>query len=128
LEAAGMHYVLPAKLAWIFTILSVYGGLWMIAMARSFSALPLVVDAEGITLRKGLLSALYVPRDAIAAVSREPLGKGFAPFALLAEPTVWISFRQPLTVELPMGFARQVHGAAVAPDDASGFLSALNES
>jgi len=126
IEAAAMHFLLPVKLAWILTALSVYSAIWMIAVARSFSALPIVVDAQGITLRKGMMASLYIPRDAIESLSRNQQNNGsHARFALLADPTVWIIFNQPLTLQLPMGFTRQVRGAAIAPDDASGFFSAI---
>lgn len=41
------------------------------AVARSFAALPLVVDADRIKLRKGLLASLNIPRTAIASVPRK---------------------------------------------------------
>ena len=126
-EAAAMHFLLPTKLAWILTALSIYGAIWMIAVARSFNALPILVDAQSITLRRGMLASLKVPRASIASVSRQE-HKSFARFAVLAEPTVWIAFHSPLQLELPMGFTRQVRGAAIAPDDLNGFLNALNES
>ena len=128
IEAAIMHWMLPAKLAWIFTALSVYGALWMIAVARSFTALPIVVDAQGVTLRRGMLASLHVPREAIASVARVGDGRDFARFAVLAEPTVWITFHRPIEVELPLGFTREVRGAAVAPDDPAGFFAALTAS
>ena len=122
-----MHFLLPIKLAWILTALSIYGAIWMIAVARSFNTLPILVDAQNITLRRGMLASLNVPRASIASVSREERGN-FSRFAVLAEPTVWIAFHSPLQLELPMGFTRQVPGAAIAPDDLNGFLDALNES
>jgi len=123
-----MHFLLPTKLAWILTALSIYGAVWMIAVARSFSALPIVVDAQAVTLRKGMLASMYVPRDAIASVTRVKAGTECARFGVLADPTVWILFDRPLHVQLPLGFSRQVRGASVAPDDVNGFLQALNES
>ena len=125
-EAAGMHFLLPTKLAWIVTALSVYGAIWMIAVARSFSALPIIVDTQGVTLRRGMMASMYIPREAIASVSSKVAGTGYARFAVLADPTVCIAFDRPLRVELPMGFTREVRGACVGPDDTSGFLKALN--
>lgn len=126
-EAAAMHFLLPTKLASILMALSIYGAIWMIAVARSFRALPILVDSQSVTLRRGMLASLKVPRTSIASVSGEKR-KTFARFAVLAEPTVWIAFDKPLPMELPMGFSRQVRGAAIAPDDLNGFLNALNES
>jgi hypothetical protein len=98
----------------------------MIAVARSFAALPIVVDAQGITLRRGMLGSMYVPREAIASISRKDDGKKYARFAVLADPAVWIGFDRPLTVALPMGFTREVLGASVAADDKAGFLDAIS--
>jgi hypothetical protein len=125
-EAALMHWLLPVKLAWIFTALSIYGAIWMIAVARSFHALPIVVDEQGITLRRGMLASMQIPWDAIASVSRQDPGGKHARFAVLSDPSIWIQFDRPLTVELPMGFTRQVRGAAIAPDDSQGFWKAIS--
>ena len=125
IEAGAVHFLLPVKLAWIFSAVSVYGAVWMVAVARSLSRLPIIVDAQGVTLRKGMLASMYVPRDAIASVSRQQPSEGYARFAVLADATVWITFNCPLTVELPLGFTRKVQGAAVAPDDAAGFFNSI---
>ena len=128
-EAVGMHFLLPVKMAWILTAFSVYGAIWMIAVARSFGALPMVVDGEGVMLRRGMMASLYVPREAIESVSRVR-GTGstgnHARFAVLAEPTVFVEFKRGLQLELPMGFRREVRGAAVAPDDVSGFRGVVS--
>jgi hypothetical protein len=122
-----IHFILPTKLAWILTGLSIYGAVWMIAVARSFNALPIVVESEVITLRRGMLASMYIPRDAIASISRKPdTSIKYARFAVLADPAVYIDFKTPLTVELPMGFTRQVRGASVASDDAPGFFNAIS--
>lgn len=127
-EAGLIHFILPTKLAWIMTALSIYGAVWMIAVARSFNALPILVDSEGISLRRGMLASMYIPRDAIASISNKPDASiKYARFAVLADPTVYINFKTPLEVELPMGFTRQIRGASIAPDDAPGFLNDLNE-
>jgi hypothetical protein len=128
IEAGAVHFILPAKLAWILTALSIYGAIWMIAVARSFTALPIIVDDRGITLRRGMLTSMYVPREAIASVARKEGQGKYARFAVLADPSVYISFHQPLEVELPMGFTRKVRGASIAPDDAAGFFKAISES
>jgi hypothetical protein len=128
IEAGAIHFILPVKLAWIMTALSIYGAVWMIAVARSFTALPIIVEARGITLRRGMLMSMYIPREAIASIARKEGEGKYARFALLADPSVYISFHQPLEVELPMGFTRKVHGASIAPDDAAGFFKAISES
>ena len=75
-----------------------------------------------------MTASMHIPREAIASVSRKDNAVKYARFAVLADPAVWITFNRPLKVELPMGFTREVRGAAVAPDDAAGFLQALSES
>ena len=126
-EAVGLHFLLPIKLAWILTALSIYSAIWLIAVARSFSALPIVVNQQGISLRRGMMASMYVPREAIEGVSRQSAEKGLARFSVLSEPTVFLTFNRPLQVELPMGFTREVRGASIAPDDLHGFLDAINE-
>jgi hypothetical protein len=125
-EALVMYWLLPETLAWIVAVLSLYSAIWMIAIGRSFDALPILVDSGGITLRRGLLANLRVPRTAIRAVfrNRAPEGKSTR-FAVLADPCLVIEFHQPLQVELPLGIRRQTLSASLAPDDAEGFLKAL---
>ena len=52
LEAAAMHFILPRTIAWILTALTLYSALWMIAVARSVSALPIVVGTEISSLQR----------------------------------------------------------------------------
>jgi hypothetical protein len=129
IEAGVVHFILPTKLAWILTALSIYGAIWMIAVARSFNALPIVVDAQGIRLRRGMMASMYVPREAISSVSRTGSESvKYARFAVLADPNVYITFNRPIEVELSMGFTRKASGASIAPDDTAGFLSAISRS
>ena len=69
-RSGGDALFLSVKLAWTLTALSAYSAIWMVAVARSFTALPLLVDAQGIALRRGMMASLYVPRDVIQSVSR----------------------------------------------------------
>lgn len=127
-EAGALHLIVHAKWVWIATALSLYSAVWMIAIARSFDALPITVDSEGVTLRRGILATLRIPKDAITSISNSASGmKKPARFAVLADPTVWIQFERPLTLQLPFGFTRQVEAAAIAPDQPAQFRAALSE-
>jgi hypothetical protein len=42
-------------LAWVLTAVSVYGAIWLIAMARAFHLRPSFIGPDGITIRYGLM-------------------------------------------------------------------------
>lgn len=124
-EAGVLHLILPKPLSWVMLALSLYSALWLIAIGRSFAALPILVDAEGITLRKGLLASIRIPKSAIRSVSRTQTSIKVLKFALFAEPSIFIEFNQPLTAQLPLGLTKTAMAASIAPDNPAAFMSAL---
>ncbi|MEQ8766701.1 MAG: hypothetical protein RL885_22495 [Planctomycetota bacterium] len=129
-EGAGAHFLLmrwSPLVAWISTIGTAYGALWLLADLRASILRPILIDAELVTVRSGLRCMLRVPREKIVAIeSKDPeLGKQSLDLTLLGTPTHWLLFAEPLTAELPYGFTRQVRAIGVQPDDVDRFEAVL---
>lgn len=131
-ETGIVHYLLAkwnVGAAWVLTAFSIYGGIWMIALARSFAMRPIIVDETGILLRKGILWRLFVPASQIERIDVEKPGASerTIDFAVWSEPALFIRTRGPVSAQGPFGMRRAVSVVGVDPDDASGFEAALRE-
>lgn len=72
-EVLPIHLLLShwnAMAAWIITGLSLYGAVWLIGIARSIELRPLIIGADYLHLRYGLLFRLQIPGMMIRRVSR----------------------------------------------------------
>jgi hypothetical protein len=119
LEIVPVHLVLARwshGWAWGLTALSLYGMLWMIAVARSFELRPCYVTEEECVIRCGLLFSVRIPRSAIASVSRERI-EGARAVPRRVEPTWFLRFHEPIEAERILGFATKIDALAIAPDD-----------
>ena len=111
--------------ALILSALSLAALAWTILFIRSLKRRPVLVDAEGVTIRIGSLKSVRVPAASIAGLRtswpREDLKRrGVLNFALINYPNVMLDF-DPL---LPMG-KRRLTGIAHRLDDPVGFAAAV---
>lgn len=130
MEIVPMHLLVRhwnATMAWILTGVSLYGMAWLIGLARSIVLRPVLVTADTVDVRFGLIFRARVPRDHIAAVRR--IGPGEAASATIvprrSEPNVCLELSQPIEAEGPFGIRRAVRLLAIAADDEIGFRRAL---
>ncbi|WP_395612716.1 hypothetical protein [Allosphingosinicella sp.] len=98
---------------------------WTILFARSLKRRPVLVDAEGVTMRIGLLKSVRVPADHIARLrtswSREELKrKGVLNFAMINYPNIMLELDPPL----PDG-KRRLIAVTHQFDDPAGFTAAV---
>lgn len=98
--------------AWIATGLSLYGMIWLIGIARSFSLRPSLFTPEGIWIRYGLLYSLYIPGECLQRTS----GADFPARPKGAAPTIQFAFTHPLEATVALGFKREVTGIGLRPD------------
>jgi hypothetical protein len=110
--------------AWILTGLSLYGALWAVALGRSFALRPTLLTDDALLIRFGLLFSLRLPLQEIRAVSRQPLA-GATPVPRNSTPSIFLSFRHPLTAEKMLGFTTQMPAIGLSPDDTDAFEKAL---
>ncbi len=113
--------------AWIATISSLYGALWLIADWRAMILRPILIDEESLTIRAGLRTTVVVPRESILAIERRDpeLGKESLNLTLMGTPTHWIRLSEPLWAQGLYGFRRRVRAIGVQPDEPEAFESAL---
>jgi len=75
MEAVLVHLVVArwsVAAAWTLTALSIYGAIWLAAIARSFALRPVLVQGDAVSIRRGLLREVRVSRAQIAEVT-EPV-------------------------------------------------------
>jgi len=113
-----------ATAAWILTALSIYGAIWLMAMARAFTLRPMLVSTDGIVVRYGLLFNLRIPAGKIRAVrTQAPTNAIIVPRN--TTPSVYLEFTEPLEAEIVLGVRKRVTSIGLSPDDAAAFEAAL---
>jgi len=131
-EGLAVHFLLrnwSPVAAWIFTIGTGYGALWLIADYRATVLRPILVDDKGVLVRAGLRCTLRVPLAKIAAIGRTKpqFGKESVNLTLLGTPTHWLTLSEPMVAEGPYGFRRRVRAVGVQPDVTEGFDRIFDE-
>ena len=130
IEGAAVHLLLlqwSALAAWIFTIGTAYGALWLVADYRATVLRPILVGDEGITLRAGIRCTLQIPHERIAEVGHgsPAKGKDIVNLTLLGKPTIWLTLSEPMLALGPYGLRRRVRAVGIQPDMAEDFGQAL---
>lgn len=121
-EAVAIHLLLglwsPA-LAWVFSALSLYGALWLLADYRASVLRPLLVNPDEIWLRAGLRWRARVPRHLLAEVARTaPSSQECArSLAFITAPNLWLRFSEPVSLKGPYGLRREVRWVGLIVDD-----------
>ena len=127
MEAALVHVVVmrwSAAAAWALTALSIYGTVWLIAVARSFVLRPVLVQSGQLVARGGIMWSVRIPLATICAVES---GSARCDLKLppASEPNVVLRLAEPVTARGMYGMTRRVSSLALAIDDRSGFERAL---
>jgi hypothetical protein len=110
--------------AWLFTIVTAYGALWLIADYRATVLRPILISDEGLLLiRAGFRCTLLVPRASIAQVGpRKPeLAKECLNLTFMGTPTRWLTLSKPMLAQGPYGLRRRVRAIGIDPDAAEEF-------
>ncbi len=120
-EGLAVHLLLArwsVVAAWVLTIGSLYGALWLVADYRATVLRPILVDAEDVWIRAGLRWSLRLPRAAISAVQRtKPAGEGAnLQLPLVGTPTYWITLSEPMQVQGPYGIRHRASALGLTPD------------
>lgn len=116
--------------AWVFTALSGYGLLWLVADGQAARLRPILVSDTELFVRIGLRWTVTVPRSLILSVG--PAGRPIERvghrlvLAMDGQATVEVTLREPVTVRGPLGIERRADCLAIGLDDPSAFIAALN--
>ncbi len=116
--------------AWLFTIGTAYGALWLIADYRATVLRPILVSDESILVRAGFRCILRVPRACIAEVGRQKpeFGKASLNLTFLGTPTRWLTLSEPMLALGPYGLHRRVRAIGIGPDTPDEFDRILTQS
>ncbi len=110
--------------AWALSALSIYGMVWLVAMARSFVLRPVLVKDGELIARSGILWTLRIPLADIASVE-----SGDTTYAMklppASQPNVVLRLAQPVTAFGIYGMTRRVSSLALAIDDQTAFVRAI---
>lgn len=123
MEAALVHLLVArwsVTAAWVLTCLSVYGALWLAAVARSFVLRPVLVTTDEIVLRAGLLWTVRIPFSSIT--TERPGASCDLRVPILADPNVVLRLAEPAIARGLYGITRNVTRVAIALDDPSAFI------
>jgi len=131
-EGLAVHLLLlgwSTLAAWIFTIGTAYGALWLIADYRATVLRPILVSDEDVLVRAGLRCTIQVPMAQITGIGHEKpsLGKESVNLTLLGTPTHWLTLAEPMFAEGPYGFRRRVRAIGMKPDAAEDFDRILDD-
>ena len=129
MEAGLVHMVVmrwSTAAAWTLTALSLYGSLLLVAIARSLVLRPVLVTADEVVLRSGMLWTLRVPHSGVAAVER-PGAPCELRMPLAAEPNLVLRLREPIVATGIYGLKRRVNAVAVSIDEPAEFERALSQ-
>lgn len=129
LEGIFVH-VMVAKwsvlIAWLLSLGTLYVGVWLVADYRAAVRRPILVGAGAIVFRAGLRWHIEVKREDIALVSRtrpeEPAK--IINMTFLSEPSLWITFKEPIVAHGAYGTRKSVSIVGIEPDSSmSGLLT-----
>jgi hypothetical protein len=128
-EALAVHFLLwlwSPLVAGILTLLTLGFVAWLVRLLLSFKRLPVLVGAQGVTMRVGTLRCVHVPVEQL-----DTLRRNFAEhdlkqpdvlnLALLAYPNVLLDIHPPL-----IGKRRPIGTVAHRIDDHAGFAAAVD--
>lgn len=129
-EGIAVHLLLSmwsVLAAWIFTLSSAYGALWLISDYRATVLRPILVGDERILIRGGIRYTVEVSRSVIMSISRKrpEFGKEVLSLKLIGPPTHWMIFSEAVDVHGPYGTTRSVRAIGIEPDDPLEFEQAF---
>jgi len=117
--------------AWVVTVLTVYTLLYLLGDVRATILRPITVSATTLGLNLGLRLSAKIPLPSIESVSSKDPGfsKGESlDMSAFGSANTWITFKEPVEVEMLFGIKKKVKAIVLTVDNASLFHKALTES
>ncbi len=121
-EGIGMHLFLSlwsSLAAWIWTALDIWAVVWLLGDYHALRLRPSWIDDEAFHLRFGMRWSVDIPREMILSVA--PIAEGWErkdvlKVAILEEPRIVITLREPLEARGLAGLRKTICAVALAPD------------
>jgi hypothetical protein len=134
LETVGLHLLIQhwsPLVAWILTIISIYGLFWMIGEFNALRLLPIVLTGEKLYLRSGLRWSASLHLTDIVDIQRPKRTNAKSPdylsFARAGDPHLVLVLKQPTRVSGLFGSQRQVSRIGLFLDDVGAFRAVLDQ-
>jgi len=127
MEAVLVHLLVmrwSATAAWALTALSVYGAVWLVALARAFVLRPVLLEGAELVVRSSMMWSVRVPLRAIAAIDPGGAASGLR-VPMASQPNVTLLLSGTVTARGMYGITRQVDRIALAVDHPDAFVGAL---
>lgn len=132
IEICIVHVLLYAwkpTVAWVVFAVSDIGFLYLLGLIGSLRQLPVLLLADHLRIRTGILFDFTVPLTAITACSvtfgAAPVGRGTLKTSLLAGPNVIIEMTPALPSPKPFGKGGPITRIALGLDEPSAFVDAV---
>ena len=137
IEAFAFHLLLQnwnPTVAWVFTILSLYSCLQVLAIAKSLPKRPIVVKDGVLKLRWGLVNQVEIPLEKIEElqynkkeIPKAPETTHLSPLHSAEGTNVVISLKEPLQMDKMYGFRKSFRKIALYLDNPKSFIEQLNQ-
>ena len=129
MEAGLAHFIVQrwsVRAAWLIFGLSIYGALLLIALARSFTLRPIIVTAQSVLIRSGLIWSVDISRDNIARVSPSGSdGVDCLRVTGMSEPNVLVELHQSVIAEGLYGRRKSIRRIGISADQPSELIQAI---
>lgn len=134
LEIPLLHLVLRRWhpwVAWLFTVLGLYGVLWGIGCYRSIRLRRTLLLNDALLIRVGILGSARIPFDTIERVERarfpfpESHTSGYWRAVVIGDPQVLLYLKTPVVVERLYGLRRTVQLIGIGLDEVAPFEAEL---
>jgi hypothetical protein len=133
-ETIGFHLLIQhwgPRVAWVLTILSVYGLFWVVGEFIALRLLPIVLAGDMLHLRSGFRWSATVRLTDIVDVQRPMRANAKAPnyvnFARSGDPHLVLVLERPVRVHGIFGMDREATRIGLFLDEAGEFLAALDQ-
>jgi hypothetical protein len=133
-EAAGVHLLVTRwspGAAWVLTVLSLYGAIWLVADARAMRFRPLALQDSHLLVRIGLRWTVRIPLATVAEVrhlGRQAVPRrapGYLHAAVLLPPQILLVLRESVVAHGPYGIRRVIGQVGLAVDEPERLREAL---
>ena len=134
LETIGLHLLIQhwsPTAAWVLTVLSIYGLVWVVGDYHAVRLHPLVLGPRTLYIRTGFRWRVDVAWTNIASVrrttARDKLLHGYLNVAVYGEPRFVLQLGEPATAYGLFGIQRRVSHIGLTVDDETLFQAELNK-
>ncbi len=122
---------LAPNVALIFLALGIWGLIWTLALLKSLRINPVLLTADHVRVRAGMLQDFEVPLENVVDADRECKSgetdsKKVPNLAFLTSPNVILRFREPITISTLTGRTREIEAVAMRLDESHAFFAELH--